>query len=228
MNEDLLLRQRSRTHAIVEGALLGDIALVFLLMRAYLPILFVRPIIAAVAAVPFAMLTQRRGIKVTILAGIASYILFAALVGPFLAVAAGNVALAGLLVGLGRRVGFHAGLNTLIVGPIYGFVDLVIPAVASVIIFRYPVHDLVKSAQNAVNTTFRFADYVITRFGAPASAHHQLHSWQTAAVAHWQIVYLCVLLLSGMLTIYLAALVADIVFSQIPEHTLSAQGTDGD
>jgi cytochrome c-type biogenesis protein CcmE len=42
-------------------------------------------------------------------------------------------------------------------------------------------------------------------------------------VGHWQIVYLCVLLLSGMLTIYLAALVADIVFNQIPEQTLSAQ-----
>src|SRR4051794_34495263 len=92
MNEEALLRRRDRTHAIVEGALLGDIAIVFLLMRVYMPILIVRTLIRAVASVPFVMLTQRRGLRVAILAGIASYVLFSALVGPILALAAVDVA----------------------------------------------------------------------------------------------------------------------------------------
>ena len=71
MNQETLLKRRDRTHAIVEGALLGDIAIVFLLMRAYLPILVLRPLIAAVATVPFVMLTQRRGLKMAVLAVLA-------------------------------------------------------------------------------------------------------------------------------------------------------------
>src|SRR5947209_2292459 len=91
MNREALLKQQDRTRAIVEGALLGDIGIVFLLMRAFLPLPGVRQILRAVATVPFVMLVQRRGLRLTILAAIASYILFSALVGPILALAAVDI-----------------------------------------------------------------------------------------------------------------------------------------
>jgi Predicted membrane protein (DUF2232) len=221
MNEEMLLQRRERTHAIVEGALLGDIAIVFLLMRAYLPILFVRPIFAAVAAVPFVMLTQRRGVKIMLLSAAASYILFSALVGPLLALRAVDVAVAGLLIGVGRRIGFGPALNTLLAGPVYGFLDYVVPTILSIIIFRFPIHDLIKAAQNAVNLVFHLVQYFLTRFHAPASVHHQVQGMAHTAAGHWQIVILVVLVLQGVLNIYLAALVSELVLKQIPEQTLA-------
>ncbi|HLJ65723.1 MAG TPA: hypothetical protein VKX16_00005, partial [Chloroflexota bacterium] len=62
MTDETQIRRRSRTHAIVEGALLGDVMLVFLLMRVYLPVPVVRTLLRSVAAVPLVMLTQRRGV----------------------------------------------------------------------------------------------------------------------------------------------------------------------
>src|SRR5207248_9085073 len=148
MNEEMLLQRRDRTHAIVEGALLGDIAIVFLLMRAYLPVPIVRQLMWTVATVPFVMLTQRRGVKITVLAGVASYLLFSALVGPILALSAINIAVAGILIGIGRRMGLGAGTNTLATGPVFSILDLVIPTILSVIIFRYPVKQLVDTARH--------------------------------------------------------------------------------
>ena len=109
----MLLRRRSRTHAIVEGALLGDIAIVFLLMRVYLPLPVVRTLLRTIASVPFVMLVQRPGLRVAILAAIASYILFSALVGPLLGLSAIDIAVAGILIGLGRKVGLPTLLNTI-------------------------------------------------------------------------------------------------------------------
>lgn len=189
MNQEALLRQRSRTHAIVEGALLGDIAVVFLLMRAYLPILFIRPVFAAVATVPIALLLHRRGLGLTVLAGIASFILFSALVGPLLALAVVNVLVAGCLIGLGRRARFGVLLNTLVMGPAYAVLDILVPTVISIYLFRIPVKDLVKSAQNAVKLFFRFFRWLAGERGTLPSPSGQIHG----LAQHWQIVLVGVL-----------------------------------
>jgi hypothetical protein len=223
MNAEILRRRRDRTHAIVEGALLGDIAIVFLLMRAFLPVPVVRTLIWTIAAVPFVMLTQRRGVKMTVLAAIASYILFSALVGPILAIAVPNIALAGILIGLGRKAGLGAGWNTLWTGPVYAVLDLVLPTIASVIVFRYPVKELIKSAKNFIDLVFRFLTYMLDRVQAPPSFVHEVHGWEAPAANHWQLVWVATMVLYGLLTMYLVALVADMVLNQIPEQTLSRQ-----
>ncbi|HEX8918083.1 MAG TPA: hypothetical protein VF898_06250, partial [Chloroflexota bacterium] len=155
VDQKSLLKRRGRTHAIVEGALLGDIAIVFLLMRVYLPLPVVRTLIRTVATIPFVMLVQRRGAKLTILAAIASYILFSALVGPLLALTALDIAVAGLLAGIGRHAGLNVGWNTLLTGPVYAILDLVIPTILSIYILRFPIKQLVQSARHFVELLFR-------------------------------------------------------------------------
>ena len=220
MNQETLLQRRDRTHAIVEGALLGDIAIVFLLMRVYLPVLVVRTLLRSVAAVPFVLLLQRRGLKITILAALASYILFSALVGPLLALTAIDVAVAGILIGLGRRAGLNAGLNTLWTGPTYAVLDLILPTIATVYIFRYPVKDLITSARHFVSAVFNLLIWLMTRFGAPHSVLRQLGEWQRFLTAHWQWAWLGSFVLYGLLTMYLVVLIAEMVLRQMPEETL--------
>jgi hypothetical protein len=226
MNREALLQRQDRTRAIVEGALLGDIAIVFLLMRAFLPLPGVRQILRAVATVPFVMLTQRRGLRLTILAGIAAYILFSALVGPLLALAAVDIAVAGILAGVGRRLGLGVGLNTLFTGPLYAFFDLIVPTVISVIVFRYPVKQLSDAAKNFVKSVFNLAIYLLKRFNASPSVIHEMNVWKGSAAAHWQVAWVISLALLGILTMYLAVLVAEIVLRQIPEQTLTRQRAD--
>jgi hypothetical protein len=212
-------RARVRTHAIVEGALLGDITIVFLLMRAFFPVPPVRALIKAVAVIPFIMLTQRRGIKLTILAGLASYILFSALVGPLLGLAAIDASVAGILIGAGRRWGVGPALNTLWAGVAYTILDIIIPTIISLIIFRYPVGELIKSAKNFVNLVFKLGTWVLEQAHAPASAVATWESWKTPTVDHWVVAYLAISLLYGLLNIYLAVLVSQMVLRQIPEKT---------
>jgi uncharacterized protein YybS (DUF2232 family) len=222
-DETSLLQRRRRTHAIVEGALLGDIAIVFLLMRVYLPVPIVRTLLRALAAVPFVMLTQRRGIKLTVLASIASYILFSALVGPILALTAVDIAISGLLVGIGRRRGQGVGLVTLWTGVVYSVLDLIIPTIASVIIFQYPVSKLVQSARHLVRLIFKGLIFVVQKIGAPHSAVNLVRGWEPGAVDHWQIMWLGITVLVGILNMYLVALVAEMVLKQVPEGTLARQ-----
>lgn len=212
-------RARVRTHAIVEGALLGDITIVFLLMRAFFPVPPVRALIKAVAVIPFIMLTQRRGVKLTILAGLASYILFSALVGPLLGLAAIDVAVAGILIGAGRRLGIGPALNTLWTGVAYTILDIIVPTVVSIVIFQYPVKELIKSARNFVGLVFKLGTWVLEQAHAPASAVRTWHSWQGPVTDHWPIAWLAVSLLYGLLNIYLAVLVSQMVLRQIPEQT---------
>jgi uncharacterized protein YybS (DUF2232 family) len=223
VNERAILQRRNRTHAIVEAALLSDIAIVFLLMRVFMPIPPVRSIIRAVATVPFVMLTQRRGFKIAVLAAIASYILFTALVGPILALAAVDIAVAGVLLGIGRRVGAGPVVNALWTGPVYALLDVIFPTVASLFIFRYPVKDLIGSAHNFVKLMFNFAVWIMTKAGAPASAIHQVRSWEGPAVTHWQYAWIGLSVLYGYLIIYLAVLISEVVLRQLPAETLEAR-----
>lgn len=223
MNDLVLRRQRDRTHAIVEGALLGDIAIVFLLMRVYFPVPMVRTLIRALTCVPFIMLTQRRGVKMTILSGIASYILFSALVGPILALTAIDVAVSGILIGSGRRAGIGPVLNTLWVTVVYTVLDIILPTIASLFIFRYPVKDLVGSAHHFVQLLFRFLLWVLGEVQAPASTIATVRSWEAPAVANWQWAWAGISLLYGLLTIYLAVLVSELVMRELPQDTLESQ-----
>ena len=236
--------RRDRTHALVEGALLTDIAIVFLLMRAYLPILFVRPVLLAFAAVPIAMLVQRRGFKLTVLATIAAFILFSALVGPLLGIAVLNAAIAGSLVGLGRRVGLNIALNLLWSGVVYSFAYIMLPTVLSVIIFRYPVGKLIKGGKNFIDLMFRLIRFtgermlnilrqLLTAFHAPAGALHQITVWQGGLqhirtferplLDHWQITWMISSIIYGILTMYLIVIVIEIVLRRVPDQTLERQ-----
>ncbi|GAC1321506.1 MAG: hypothetical protein NVS2B16_11120 [Chloroflexota bacterium] len=223
MSHNLLLERRDRTHALVEGALLTDIAIVFLLMRAYLPILFVRPVLLAIATVPIVMLVQRRGVKITILAAIAAFFLFSALVGPLLAFAVINASVAGILIGVGRNIGLHVAINVLFTGVTFAIVDLVIPTIAGIFIFRYPIHDLVKSAQNFVSAIFRFLRYVLAQAHAPHAAIHQLQVWERPVLLHWQYAWLGLIVVDGITTMYLAVLVAEIVLNRMPAYAVARQ-----
>jgi hypothetical protein len=223
VDDHSLTRRRTRTHAIVEGALLGDIAIVFLLMRVYLPVPVVRTLLRTLAAVPFVMLVQRRGIKLTILASVASYILFSALVGPILALTAIDIAVSGILVGVGRNRGLGVGLNTLWTGVVYAVLDLIIPTIASVFIFQYPISKLVETARHFVRLMFNGLIYVLQAIGAPQSVLHEVKGWENPAVNHWQIVWVAVMILIGILNMYLVALVSEMVLKQVPEGTLTRQ-----
>jgi hypothetical protein len=223
MNRELLLKRQDRTRAIVEGALLGDVAIVFLLMRAFLPLPGVRQILRAVATVPFVMLTQRRGVRLTILAAIASYLLFSALVGPLLALAAIDIAVAGILAGIGRRLGLGIGLNTLVTGPFYAFFDLIVPIIVSVVVFRYPVKQLSDAAKNFVKELFNLGIYLLQDLHASPATIHRMDVWKAWAATHWQVAWVCSLVLLGLLTMYLAVLVAELVLRQVPDQTLARQ-----
>jgi hypothetical protein len=223
MNEAALRQRRERTHAIVEGALLGDIAIVFLLMRAYLPILVLRPILLAFAAVPLVLLMQRRGFRITVLATIACFLLFSALVGPLLALRAVDIGVAAVLVGLGRKVGLGAGLNTLWTGPVYAVLDIMIPTVATIILFRFPVKDLITTARHSVEVAFNLLVNIMNRFHASAGTIHQARQWEKYTADHWQLAWVLVAILYATLTMYLVALVSDAVLNQIPEQTQSRQ-----
>lgn len=224
MNRESLLRRRDRTRAIVEGALISDIAIVFLLMRAFLPLPGIRQLLSAVAAVPFVMLVQRRGLKLTVVAGVASFLLFSALVGPILAMAAINVAVAGTLAGLGRKARLGIVLNLLWTGPLFAFFTLFLPTVVSVIVFRYPVKKLIEAARNFYKSVFNLLIYLCHMAHAPASWFRHLDDAKAWSSLHWQVGYGGSLLLLGYLTMYLAVLVSEMVLKQIPEQTLLRQG----
>jgi hypothetical protein len=223
MNVETLAQRRDRTHAIVEGALLGDIAIVFLLMRVYLPVPIVRTILRTFAAVPIVMLTQRRGIRLTILAAIASYILFSALVGPILALAAIDVAVSGVLVGIGRKYNLGMAITTVWTGIAYAILDLIIPTIITIFIFQYPVGKLIDAARHFVRLIFDAGIGVLNGVNAPKSAVSSVKSWEGPAVNHWQFIWIGTMFLYGILTMYLVVLVVEIVLKQLPEQTLARQ-----
>jgi hypothetical protein len=169
------------------------------------------------------MLTQRRGVRTAVLATIAAYILFSALVGPILALAAIDVGVSGILAGLGRKAGLGIGINTLWSGPTYALLDLIIPTIASLYILRYPVKDLIDSARNFVKLVFSFIESVANHFNASATTMSQIKVWENWSVAHWVVPWLAVMVLYGLLRMYLVVLVSEMVLKQVPERTLERQ-----
>lgn len=218
--KETLDERRDRTHAIVEGALLGDIAIVLLMMRVYLPLPVVRTLLRTLGTVPLVMLTQRRGVRITILAAIASYILFSALVGPILALSAIDIAVSGMLVGLGRRWRIGPALNTVWTGVVYSILDLLLPTIASLIIFRYPINKVIGTARHFVHLIFQIVLWVMKQSHASAATMHEFHVWEATAVSDWLLVWLGILLLYGLLNQYLTVLVTHIVLNQLPQEIL--------
>jgi hypothetical protein len=225
--EGSLAERRARTHAIVEGALLGDITIVFLMIGVYLPLLPIAAITQALGVIPLVLLMHRRGFGVTLMAMVASYILFSALVGPLLGLLAIDVGVAALLLGTGRLLGLGPVVNTLWTGVVYAVLDRIVPTLASVIIFRYPVKDLIRSSRNFIHLIFQFGTLVLTQahqVGAiPLSAVHTWNSWRGPATDNWLAFWVALLVLSGVLTMYLAVLVTEIILGQLPENLLRRQ-----
>src|SRR5579875_484625 len=201
--------RRHRIHAIVEGALLGDISIVFLMMQVYLPVPVVQTLLRTAAAVPIVMLMQRRGFKVALMATVAAYILFSALVGPLLALTAIDVAVAGILIGLGRRWGLPAAINILWTGPVFAVLDLIIPTIVTIYLFQYPVKKLIASARHFVAFLFNLLIGVFNLSHAPAGVIHDLHLAEHAWVADWVLVWVGIMVLYGLLTMYLVAIVSE-------------------
>ena len=169
------------------------------------------------------MLMQRRGFKITFLAGIAAYILFSALVGPLLAFAAINAVAGGIYVGFGRQIRLNPVINTFVAGFLYAVFNLILPQIIGVIVFRYPIHDLVKSAQNFVAETFKFLEWLAARFHASPAAIHQLQAWEKPVEQHWQWAWFGLWVFNGLTTMYLAVLVVQITLSRVPKYTLQRQ-----
>lgn len=224
MDRNVLLERSEHIHGLVEGALLTDIAIVFLLMRAYLPVLILRPTLLAMATVPIVVLVYRRGVKTTILACIAAFILFSALVGPLLGYAVVHITLAGILLGMGRRAGIPNWLNFLWTGPLFAIFDVVVPTIVSVIVFRYPIHDLIQSAKNFIRLLINVTEFLLKAIQAPASAVHTVQGWEQPLLVHWEWLWLGVaILFGGYGTILLIVIVVDIVLRGIPSYVLSTQ-----
>jgi hypothetical protein len=77
----------------------------------------------------------------------------------------------------------------------------------------------VKSARNFVGLVFKFGSWVLQEAHAPASAIASWQSWRDPVAENWPIAWLAVSLLYGLLNIYLAVLVSEMVLRQIPEQT---------
>jgi hypothetical protein len=105
------------------------------------------------------------------------------------------------------------------VGVAYTILDIILPTIASIFIFRYPVGALIKSARNFVGLIFKLGTWILQEAHAPASALATWHSWKGPATDDWAIAWLAVSLLYGLLNIYLAVLVSQMVLRQIPEQT---------
>ena len=91
--------------AIAEGALLGDLAVLIVLISLYVP--YAGPAMATISPVPFLLLLVRRGWRVAIESAVVASLLVAFLTGPFSALAVGTLFLRGASLGIGLRRGWR-------------------------------------------------------------------------------------------------------------------------
>jgi hypothetical protein len=124
---------------------------------------------------------------------------------------------------VGRRLGWGPVLNTLWTGIAYAFLDLIVPTIATVFIFRYPVKALVDAARHFVRLIFNLWIGLLEAVNAPASAVSTVKGWEAPAVNHWQYIWVGTMVIYGLLTMYLVVLVVEIVLKQVPESALARQ-----
>ena len=86
-------------------------------------------------------------------------------------------------------------MNTLWTGVAYAVLDLIIPTIASVFIFQYPISKLVQTARHFVRLIFRGLIYVLQTIGAPQGVLHEVRGWENPAVDHWQFIWVAVMIL---------------------------------
>ncbi len=109
--------------AIAEGALLGDLAVLIVLISLYVP--YAGPAMATISPVPFLLLLVRRGWRVAIESAVVASLLVAFLTGPFSAIAVGTLFLRGVSLGIGLRRGWRVS-RTILAGTAFLWVFLVL------------------------------------------------------------------------------------------------------
>jgi len=109
--------------AIAEGALLGDLAVLIVLISLYVP--YAGPAMATISPVPFLLLLVRRGWRVAIESAVVASLLVAFLTGPFSALAVGTLFLRGVSLGIGLRRGWRVS-RTIVAGTAFLWVFLVL------------------------------------------------------------------------------------------------------
>jgi len=219
-----------RNRQIVEGALLADVAVVLLLGRIYLPIPFVRTIWRLLAVSPFVLLAERRGIRITIMAGLISYLLLAALVGPTLALTAFDTAFAAVLLAVAGMWRWPRWVTVPVMGLIYTIFDIVLPTILFAVLFRIPASTLVDDIRGTLRSLIRIAgsllmvvnhlSALVFGHGAPRVPVHSLQSLgydvSAAVFGHWIVSALIVAAIVGVANVGAYAAAADIVLGGVP------------
>lgn len=227
----------TRNRQIVEGALLGDVAVVLLLGRIYLPIPIVRTIWRLLAAGPFVLLAQRQGIRVTIMSAVVSYLLMTALVGPTLALTALDTAFAAIIIAAALRWRWPRPVIALIGGLIYGALDIVLPTIVLTVLFRIPVATLVGDFRTAIRGAVRVGAQMMETvnsmlrgvFGPrapqfPAAGFRGFGYDLTAfVVGHWLTFALIAAAVMGMANIYAYHTAANLVLDRLPSSARMKQ-----
>ena len=230
-------RVSSRNRQIVEGALLGDIAVVLLLGRVYLPIPGVRTIWRLLAGAPFVLLAERQGIRVLIMSGIVSYLLLTALVGPTLALTALDTAFAAFLLAIADLWRWPRWLVVPVMGLVYAVSDIVVPTILFAFLFRVSLSTLAGTATNAGRNGIRVLSGMLRAFnhGLAAILGHsgpripvgmiQTLGYDVVAgvAAHWVITALVAAVILGVANVVGYAAAAEVVLARLPASTRSRQ-----
>jgi len=142
-------------HAIAEAALLLDVTVLLSLIQILIPIPGFQSIVRLACVVPFILLTLRRGVRVSLIASLACYVLLAAFVGPLVAIAGLFFGLLGTLFGWAsqHRVGR---ILTIVAGAaFYGVFLLLLPFLFSLYVLRInlpkTLHDVHRQAGSFVD-----------------------------------------------------------------------------
>lgn len=224
---------RSRNRALVEGALLADIAVVLLLARVYLPLPGVRTIWRFLAGTPFVLLTRRQGVRSTVMAGFVAYVLLSALVGPTLALPALDTFFAALIVAFGMRWRLPKPLTAFLGGIIYAALDIVLPTIVFVKLFRVPTSLLIGDIRTILNALIRAGSVMLDivnlglslLLGSGKANSHRIpvvalradaYRLVSLVLDHWVIAALVAALLYAVLNVYGFNLIAEIVMGRLP------------
>jgi len=106
-------RKAPDARAIAEGALLGDLTVMLVLIALYVP--YAGPALATISPIPFVLLIIRRGWRVSLEATIVACMLIGFLTGPFSAFAVVVLMVRAAALGLGLRRGWRV-RNTILGG----------------------------------------------------------------------------------------------------------------
>jgi hypothetical protein len=221
----------SRNRALVEGALLADIAVVLLLGRVYLPIPIVRTLWRFLAGVPFVLLMRRQGLKTTLMAGLVTYVLLSVLTGPILALPALDTLFAALIVSYGIRWRLPKLCVALAGGALYAVFDVVAPTIAFMLVLRVPLSIVIGDIRTSLNTAVKALIMGLTVLnhilhGVPVLSgrvplirtmlvQHLLERGVTFLMVHWIWFALGSAVIYSIINVYGYGLVADLILDRL-------------